>query len=48
MDSGKELSPSRALGAKLMYAAFSILKDNGKEMPGRELMNRVEKLDYPC
>ncbi len=39
----KELSKSRALAARLVYAALRILKDNGKEMPMRELMSRIEK-----
>jgi restriction system protein len=39
----KKLSPSRALAAKVIYTAFSILRDNAKEMPMRELMARVEK-----
>ena len=43
MDKPKELSRSRALAAKVMYSALSILRDNGKEMPMRELMSRVEQ-----
>jgi restriction system protein len=39
----KKLPRSRALAAKLTYAALSILRDNGKEMPMRELMSKVEQ-----
>ncbi|MGO9610931.1 MAG: restriction endonuclease [Verrucomicrobiia bacterium] len=39
----KKPSPSRALAAKVIYAALSILRDHGKEMPGRDLINKVEK-----
>jgi len=39
----KKLSPSRALAAKLIHAALSILRDNGKEMPVRDLMTRLER-----
>jgi len=38
----KELSRSRALAVKVIYAAMTILKDNGKEMPAKELMEKVE------
>ncbi len=44
----KKLPRSRALAAKLVYSALSILRDNGKEMPMRELLSKVEndvKLD---
>ena len=37
----RKLPPSQALGAEVMYTALTILRDNGKEMPMRELMNRV-------
>jgi restriction system protein len=43
MTTQKKLSPSRALAAKVIYAALSILRDQGKEMPGRDLVNKVEK-----
>jgi len=43
MNIQKKLPRSRALAAKLIYAALSILRDNGKEMPMRELMSRVEQ-----
>ncbi len=39
----KKLSPSRALAAKLIYAGLSILRDNGKELPIRELIEKVER-----
>lgn len=39
----KQLSRSRALAAKLIHAALSILRDNGKEMAMRDLMTKVEK-----
>lgn len=37
-----KLSPTKALAVKVSYAALSILKDNGGEMPMRDLMDRVE------
>ena len=43
MTTTKKLSPSRALAAKLIHAALSILRDNGKEMPVRDLMTRLER-----
>lgn len=43
MNTTKKLSRSRALAAKLIYAALSILRDNGKEMPMRELLAKVEQ-----
>jgi restriction system protein len=39
----KKLPRSRALAAKVIYSALSILRDNDKEMPMRELMRKVEK-----
>ncbi len=38
----KKLPRSRALAAKVVYSALSILRDNGKEMPMRELLSKVE------
>jgi len=38
-----KLSRSRALAAKVIHAAFSILRDNGREMPIRELTARISK-----
>jgi len=49
MDANKNLSRSRALAAKLIYSALTILRDNGKEMAMRELLSKVEQqveLDY--
>lgn len=43
MGESRKLSRSRALAARLIYAALSILRDNGKEMPLRELLARVEQ-----
>jgi restriction system protein len=37
----KKLSRSKALGAKVLYAALTILRDSGKEMPMRDLFSRV-------
>jgi restriction system protein len=41
MANDKQLSRSRSLAAKLIYAALSILRDYGKEMPMRDVMSRV-------
>ena len=43
MANDRKLSRSRALAAKLIYAALSILRDNEKEMPMRDVMSLVEK-----
>ena len=43
MTKEKQLSRSRSLAAKVIYAAFQILKENGNEMQMRELVNEVEK-----
>ena len=43
MTKDKKLAPSRALAAKVIHAALSILRDNGKEMPIRDLVAKVEK-----
>ena len=43
MASEKKLSRSRELGIKVIYAALSILHDNGNEMPMRDLAALVEK-----
>jgi restriction system protein len=37
-----ELSKSRALGTELLYAALSILQENGGEMPFKQLAEKVE------
>ena len=39
----KKPGKSRVLATKLVYAAMSILRDNGGEMPMRDMMARVEK-----
>lgn len=39
----KELSRSRALAAKTIFAALTILKENNSEMPGKELIEKVEE-----
>lgn len=42
----KKLSKSRALAAKVIYAAFGILKENGGELNGREVIEQVgEKIE---
>lgn len=43
MSNHKKLSRSRALAEKLIYVALSTLRDNGKEMPMRNLLARVEQ-----
>jgi restriction system protein len=43
MTSNKKLSPTRALAAKVIYAGLSILRENGKELPIRDLMEKVRK-----
>lgn len=43
MKDEKKLAPSRALAAKVIHAALTILRDNGKEMPIRDLVAKVEK-----
>ncbi len=37
----KEISRSRALAAKVIYAALQTLKENGGELSGREVINKV-------
>ena len=44
MPNDKELAPSQKLAAKLIHAALSILRDNGKEMPLRDLVAKIEKI----
>jgi restriction system protein len=43
MSGMKKLSRSHALAAKVIYAALTILRDNGKEMPIRDLIKRIEE-----
>lgn len=42
MPNEKKPGKSRALAAKVIYAAMGILRDNAREMPMRELMAHVE------
>jgi len=39
----KDLSRSKALAAKVIYAALKVLKDAGGELPGREVIARVSE-----
>jgi len=43
MSDNRKLSRSRSLAARLIYASLSILRDNGKEMPLRDLLAKVEQ-----
>jgi restriction system protein len=38
-----EVSPSKAIAAKTIFEAFKILKEEGGELPGREVMERIGK-----
>jgi restriction system protein len=38
-----EIAPSRGLAAKLIYAAFKILKENNGQMPGKEILSQIER-----
>jgi restriction system protein len=42
-DADQQLSPSKALGSKVIYAALKIVKDNGGELSGREVVSQVEQ-----
>jgi len=47
MKNKAQLSPSRALAAKVIHAAFQILKAEGGELPGREVVERIRnKLQF--
>ncbi len=37
------IAPTKKLGAKVLYEAFSILKKAGGQLPGREVVNQIEK-----
>ena len=37
-----ELAPTRRIGADTLFAAFEALKDNGGELPMREVLREVE------
>ena len=39
----KKLSRSRTLASKVVFKAFTILKKNGGEMPGRDLITEIER-----
>lgn len=41
--SKKDLSRSRALAAKVIFAALKALKDAGGELPGKEVISRVSQ-----
>ncbi len=43
MDEKNKLSKTLSLGVKTVYAAMTILKENAREMPMRELMKQVEQ-----
>lgn len=43
MKSNNALAPSKALAAKVIFAGLSILRENGKELPMRDLMAMIEK-----
>ncbi len=37
------LSRTKQIGAKVIYEAFKILKEAGGQLPGREVMEQIEK-----
>lgn len=39
----KELSPSRALATKVIFQAFKILKAEGGQLPGKEVVDKIRK-----
>lgn len=41
--SDNQLSKSRELASKVIFAALSILKEKGGELSGREVIDEVEK-----
>lgn len=43
MSSKSTMAPSRALASKVIFAGLSILRENGKELPMRDLMSKIEK-----
>ena len=43
MANNRQLSRSKGLAEKLIYAALSILHGHGKEMPMRDVISRVEQ-----
>lgn len=38
----KKQSQTRELGSKVIFAAFEVLQENGGELPGREVLGKVE------
>lgn len=43
MHSEKDLSPSRAIAVELIFAAFSVLKENGNQIFMKDLFSEIEK-----
>jgi len=41
--SRNDIAPTKSVGAKVIYAALTILKNNGGEMKGRDVMAEIEK-----
>lgn len=39
----KKKSQTRELGSRVVFAAFEVLKENGGELPGREVLGKVEQ-----
>jgi restriction system protein len=37
------ISPTKQVAAKVIYEAFKILKEAGGELPGREVVEQIEK-----
>lgn len=40
---GRSLSRTHALAVKVLFAALQVLKEKGRELPGREVFEEVEK-----
>ncbi len=43
MKQPNQVSPSKAVAAKTVYEAFKILKEEGGELPGKEVIDRISK-----
>ncbi len=41
--SGNQLSKSKALAVKVIFASLNILKEKGGELSGREVIDEVQK-----
>ena len=41
MKNNTQFSPSKAVAIKSIYAAFEILKEEGGELPGREVIEKI-------